>query len=123
MEYTFFLSEWSVSYKRHDIVNYDEVRQQILSDLESLQSRPKRVEVPVIYHLDVGAMYPNIILTNRLQPCSIVNRDKCSSCAYNHVYRPSLLTITVRKVTIVSVSYSGSGVVNIIHWNMESSSP
>ena len=23
---------------------------------------------PLIYHLDVGAMYPNIILTNRLQP-------------------------------------------------------
>lgn len=29
-------------------------------------------EVPLIYHLDVAAMYPNIILTNRLQPSSIV---------------------------------------------------
>lgn len=26
-----------------------------------------RLEKPRIYHLDVGAMYPNIILTNRLQ--------------------------------------------------------
>ena len=26
-----------------------------------------REENPIIYHLDVGAMYPNIILTNRLQ--------------------------------------------------------
>ena len=31
-----------------------------------------RDEVPLIYHLDVAAMYPNIILTNRLQPSSIV---------------------------------------------------
>lgn len=28
--------------------------------------------MPLIYHLDVAAMYPNIILTNRLQPSSIV---------------------------------------------------
>jgi hypothetical protein len=33
---------------------------------------PRRDEVPLIYHLDVAAMYPNIILTNRLQPSSIV---------------------------------------------------
>ena len=28
--------------------------------------------MPLIYHLEVAAMYPNIILTNRLQPSSIV---------------------------------------------------
>lgn len=28
---------------------------------------------PLVYHVDVAAMYPNIILTNRLQPVSIVN--------------------------------------------------
>lgn len=33
-----------------------------------------RDEVPLIYHLDVAAMYPNIILTNRLQPGSRVQR-------------------------------------------------
>ncbi len=33
---------------------------------------PRSDEVPLIYHLDVAAMYPNIILTNRLQPSSIV---------------------------------------------------
>lgn len=31
----------------------------------------------MIYHLDVGAMYPNIILTNRLQPMAIVDQVKC----------------------------------------------
>lgn len=34
-----------------------------------------RDEVPLIYHLDVAAMYPNIILTNRLQPSSIVTGE------------------------------------------------
>ncbi|MCQ2815864.1 MAG: DUF1744 domain-containing protein, partial [archaeon] len=38
---------------------------------------------PIIYHLDVGAMYPNIILTNRLQPTSMVNEQICSSCIHN----------------------------------------
>lgn len=37
---------------------------------------------PVIYHLDVGAMYPNIILTNRLQPISIKTEEDCMRCNY-----------------------------------------
>ena len=37
-----------------------------------------------IYHLDVGAMYPNIILTNRLQPYSVVNDDICIRCDFNN---------------------------------------
>ncbi|KAK8809818.1 hypothetical protein WA158_000761 [Blastocystis sp. Blastoise] len=78
-----FTIEVENGYKRHDVVNYDEVRQQIIYGLEALRDRPKRQERPVIYHLDVGAMYPNIILTNRLEPCSVVNRDICSSCSYN----------------------------------------
>eukprot|EP00930_Biecheleria_cincta_P017416 TRINITY_DN1385_c0_g1_i1.p1 TRINITY_DN1385_c0_g1~~TRINITY_DN1385_c0_g1_i1.p1 ORF type:complete len:2608 (-),score=472.89 TRINITY_DN1385_c0_g1_i1:198-7172(-) len=40
-------------------------------------------ECPLIYHLDVGAMYPNIILSNRLQPMAIVSREFCNSCTYN----------------------------------------
>jgi len=34
-----------------------------------LRDCPNRLENPIIYHLDVAAMYPNIILTNRLQVC------------------------------------------------------
>jgi DNA polymerase elongation subunit (family B) len=39
----------------------------------------------MIYHLDVAAMYPNIILTNRLQPVSIVSAADCAACVYNDV--------------------------------------
>lgn len=42
-----------------------------------------RLERPLIYHLDVGAMYPNIILTNRLQPCAIVDETICAACDFN----------------------------------------
>ena len=35
-----------------------------------------RDDNPVIYTLDVGAMYPNIILTNRLQPPAIARRAR-----------------------------------------------
>lgn len=41
------------------------------------------MEVPLIYHLDVAAMYPNIILTNRLQPSAIVTDTECAACDYN----------------------------------------
>lgn len=36
-----------------------------------------------IYHLDVGAMYPNIILTNKLQPVSVVDDDICIRCDFS----------------------------------------
>ena len=57
---------------REEVVNYDEVRSAIVERLEMLRDTPTREEEPTIYHLDVAAMYPNIILTNRLQPCAIV---------------------------------------------------
>lgn len=65
------------------VANYDEVRKQIVAQLEGLRDRPVRKEKPLIYHLDVAAMYPNIILTNRLQPCAIVNEADCAACVYN----------------------------------------
>jgi DNA polymerase epsilon subunit 1 len=39
--------------------------------------------VPLIYHLDVAAMYPNIILTNRLQPMAMVDEATCAACEFN----------------------------------------
>lgn len=48
-----------------DVANYEEVRDEIKAQLESLRDVPNREECPLIYHLDVAAMYPNIILTNR----------------------------------------------------------
>jgi DNA polymerase epsilon subunit 1 len=37
----------------------------------------------LIYHVDVAAMYPNIILSNRLQPVAIVNENICAGCIFN----------------------------------------
>lgn len=54
-----------------------------MAQLEMLRDRPKRTEKPFIYHLDVSAMYPNIILTNRLQPSAIVNDATCAACDFN----------------------------------------
>lgn len=50
-----------------DVVGLEDVKARIRASLEDLRDRPNRDECPVLYHLDVSAMYPNIILTNRLQ--------------------------------------------------------
>ena len=56
---------------------------EIKEKLYALRDTPHRLENPMIYHLDVGAMYPNIILTNRLQPSAIVDEATCASCDFN----------------------------------------
>ena len=66
-----------------DIANLGEVKAAILERLEALRAAPRREERPLIYHLDVAAMYPNIILTNRLQPPAIVTPDVCAACDFN----------------------------------------
>jgi DNA polymerase epsilon subunit 1 len=66
-----------------DVTNFDEVCDQIIEKLLLLKATPIRSENPMIYHLDVGAMYPNIILTNRLQPPAIVDEITCASCDFN----------------------------------------
>lgn len=48
-----------------------------------MRDNPKRTDPPLIYHLDVAAMYPNIMLSNRLQPDSIVDESVCAVCDYN----------------------------------------
>ncbi|KAM3303070.1 DNA polymerase epsilon catalytic subunit A-like isoform X1 [Capsicum chacoense] len=65
------------------VINYDEVKNAIMEKLMSLRDNPLREECPLIYHLDVAAMYPNIILTNRLQPPSIVSDEICTACDFN----------------------------------------
>ncbi|XP_055613279.1 DNA polymerase epsilon catalytic subunit 1 [Uranotaenia lowii] len=65
------------------VTNLDEVTEQIKASLQQLYDTPSRIEQPVIYHLDVGAMYPNIILTNRLQPSSMISETDCAACDYN----------------------------------------
>ncbi|KAJ3022675.1 UNVERIFIED_CONTAM: DNA polymerase epsilon catalytic subunit [Siphonaria sp. JEL0065] len=69
--------------KMEDVVNYDEVREAIIASLGELRDEPNKMRLPLIYHLDVAAMYPNIILTNRLQPDAIVTENDCASCDFN----------------------------------------
>ena len=57
-----------------DIENLEEVRGEIVAALEGIRDVPNREEQPLIYHLDVAAMYPNIILTNRRASCC------CAGC-------------------------------------------
>ncbi|RVE53948.1 hypothetical protein evm_001351 [Chilo suppressalis] len=65
------------------VTNFDEVCGEIKAKLQHMRDHPRRDENPLIYHLDVGAMYPNIILTNRLQPSAMVNPSICAVCDYN----------------------------------------
>ncbi|PNJ05583.1 POLE isoform 5 [Pongo abelii] len=65
------------------VSNFEEVCDEIKSKLASLKDIPSRIECPLIYHLDVGAMYPNIILTNRLQPSAMVDEATCAACDFN----------------------------------------
>ncbi|XLR69176.1 hypothetical protein S83_019848 [Arachis hypogaea] len=51
--------------------------------LSKLRDVPIREECPLIYHLDVAAMYPNIILTNWLEPPSIVSDEVYTACDFN----------------------------------------
>ncbi|KII85363.1 hypothetical protein PLICRDRAFT_700901 [Plicaturopsis crispa FD-325 SS-3] len=65
------------------VTNYDSVKASIQSALELMRGAPKRTDPPLIYHLDVAAMYPNIMLSNRLQPDSMVSESVCAVCDYN----------------------------------------
>ncbi|XP_026333322.1 DNA polymerase epsilon catalytic subunit A [Hyposmocoma kahamanoa] len=65
------------------VTNFDDVCAEIRGKLQHMKDHPRRDENPLIYHLDVGAMYPNIILTNRLQPSAMVNPSICAVCDFN----------------------------------------
>ncbi|KAH9822597.1 hypothetical protein DFH28DRAFT_458835 [Melampsora americana] len=70
-------------YSLEDVVNYDEIKSAIQSGLETMRDHPSRQDTPLIYHLDVAAMYPNIMLSNRLQPDSVVDEATCAACDFN----------------------------------------
>lgn len=65
--------------------NYEKVKENLATKLQAMRdvkTPHKYMCKPLIYHLDVAAMYPNIILTNRLQPVAIVNERICGNCIY-----------------------------------------
>ncbi|KAM0677458.1 DNA polymerase epsilon catalytic subunit [Binucleata daphniae] len=86
-------------------IDYEKIKQNILQDIanlcgtyldttnehhivkhnENVEAKNSTIDVttlPFIYHLDVAAMYPNIILTNRLQPISVIGKETCIRCDY-----------------------------------------
>ncbi|XP_067928568.1 DNA polymerase epsilon catalytic subunit A-like [Watersipora subatra] len=65
------------------VENFDETLADIKGKLVDLRDNLVREENPILYHLDVGAMYPNIILTNRLQPPALVDEASCAACDFN----------------------------------------
>lgn len=67
-----------------NIENLDSVVSQILEQLLDLKNRPKRKELPLIYHVDVALMYPNIMILNRLQPDLMKTEQDCAACDFNH---------------------------------------
>ncbi|KAI0946543.1 hypothetical protein AcW1_009982 [Taiwanofungus camphoratus] len=79
---TFCIVEESKS-SLENVTNYDEIKNQIQLALEEIRDHPQRMDKPLIYHLDVAAMYPNIMLSNRLQPDSVVDESVCAVCDYN----------------------------------------
>ncbi|CCH44105.1 DNA polymerase epsilon subunit 1 [Wickerhamomyces ciferrii] len=69
--------------KLEDVENYDEVYNDVKSQLLALRENPKRSEKPLIYHVDVASMYPNIMCSNRLQPDSMKTEKDCAACDFN----------------------------------------
>jgi len=78
-----FFIEVESKCKIEDVTNYDEVKAKIIEKFKAIQANPRCEVKPLIYHLDVAAMYPNIILTNRLQPVAVVNQRICAACDFN----------------------------------------
>lgn len=68
-----------------DVTNREEVKAQVLEKIQPFLDHDADIlsREPLIYHVDVGAMYPNIILSNRLQPVAIVNDEICAGCLHN----------------------------------------
>lgn len=66
-----------------DVENFEEIYQTIKAELEELKNNPKRHERPLIYHVDVASMYPNIMTSNRLQPDSMKTEEDCAACDFN----------------------------------------
>lgn len=78
-----FVAEKEHKLQRKDITNFDSVVENIRCGLRSLSSNKTVTLKPSIYHFDVISMYPNIILSNRLQPVSVKVKEDCAACDFN----------------------------------------
>jgi DNA polymerase epsilon subunit 1 len=69
--------------KVEDVTNFDQIYNSIRDKLLDLKNYPNRNEKPLIYHVDVASMYPNIMCSNRLQPDSMKTEKDCAACDFN----------------------------------------
>ncbi|CAD2095637.1 DNA polymerase epsilon catalytic subunit A, putative [Plasmodium vinckei lentum] len=67
---------------KKQILNLESIKNDIIQKLTFFIQNPNISSCPNIYHLDVAAMYPNIILSHRLQPNAIITPDHCFNCSY-----------------------------------------
>ncbi|KYF39384.1 DNA polymerase family B protein, partial [Toxoplasma gondii ARI] len=90
-----------------DFPDWQVHRQDILERLTSLRDSRVLRCLPVIYHLDVSAMYPNIILTHRLQPPAMVDEEYCSQCPFSKEAPQCQRRMTWRRKLEVSPAEKG----------------
>lgn len=71
------------SIPKENVTNLGAIRDSVINGLRIYRENPHIEERPLIYHFDVAAMYPNIILSHRLQPTSIVSdATHCKQCPF-----------------------------------------
>ena len=78
---------------KSNLLLWMKVCEEINGQLAALRDTPNRLEKPMIYHLDVAAMYPNIILTNRLQVILKRNSLNHPNHAQNSFYSSCFLKL------------------------------
>ncbi|VWU50294.1 DNA polymerase epsilon catalytic subunit A, putative, partial [Hepatocystis sp. ex Piliocolobus tephrosceles] len=91
---------------KHQILNYEQVKNDIINKLNFFVLNPNINMCPNIYHLDVAAMYPNIILSHRLQPNAIITQDHCFNCSFykqRHLCQKKM--VWRRKLEISPIDY------------------
>lgn len=108
-------------------INFEETKQQLHAQLSKMRDAAPHIKTtPLIYHVDVAAMYPNIILTNRLQPVAIVDGTSSIKAisffffsffvshylSFNVQRLPALRVFSTSLVTTVREKWNGSGVLN-----------
>ncbi|CAA9989020.1 DNA polymerase epsilon, catalytic subunit a, putative [Plasmodium knowlesi strain H] len=91
---------------KNQIINLKQIKNDIIDKLNFFIHNPSISICPNIYHLDVAAMYPNIILSHRLQPNAIVTQDHCFNCSFykqRHLCQKQM--VWKRKLEISPIDY------------------
>ncbi|GAW81728.1 DNA polymerase epsilon, catalytic subunit a [Plasmodium gonderi] len=91
---------------KNQIINLKKIKSDIINKLNFFIQNPKINTCPNIYHLDVAAMYPNIILSHRLQPNAIITPDHCFNCSFykqRHLCQKQM--VWKRKLEISPIDY------------------